>query len=458
MRQNLKIALVWYAQNSSPAHLSNMFLRFLDFTRFLGASRTPVTEITDTDILNYKSTLNERNLWYLSSLAGLLKRWHALALDGVTPEAIDLLGSLRKKGNFKGLAVLTMDPWKGPFTNIELTQIQVALDASVEKNELSESECMLAWLFIALGQRPIQYAALKVRDVRASTKDGETHYSIQVPRAKQRNANPRLQMTDRPLIPQLGKPLYEYAQSIRSDFHDLLPNPDDAPLFPASARVLKAAKNWPAGFKYHQTRAQLGDNLTKALARLHVRSERTGELLNITPIRFRRTFGTRAAEEGHGELVIAELLDHKDTQNVGVYVASVPEIAARIDRAIALQMAPLAQAFKGVLIKDESEATRGNDPASRIVDLRIDRSMKPMGSCGQHSFCGSNAPLACYTCNHFQPWLDGPHEAVLDHLIAKREQLLATTDQRMASINDATILAVAQVIELCRCAKEASDG
>ena len=50
-----------------------------------------------------------------------------------------------------------------------------------------------------------------------------------------------------------------------------------------------------------------------------------------------------------------------------------PAILERIDRAIALQMAPLAQAFAGVLIRDESQARRGNDPTSRIsVDLRID--------------------------------------------------------------------------------------
>ena len=128
-------------------------------------------------------------------------------------------------------------------------------------------------------------------------------------------------------------------------------------------------------------------------------SERTGESLNVAPIRFRRTFGTRAAQEGYGELVIAELLDHTDTQHVGVYVGSVPEIAERIDRAVAMSLAPLAQAFAGILISDESEATRAGDPASRILDYRTDQT-KPMGSCGQHSVCSFNAPIACYTCRN----------------------------------------------------------
>jgi hypothetical protein len=203
------------------------------------------------------------------------------------------------------------------------------------------------------------------------------------------------------------------------------------------------------GFEYHHTAHSVGKWLIGTLDRLAVPSERTGGAVHITPVRFRRTIGTRAAAEGHGEFVIAELLDHSCTKNVGVYVQATPAIVERIDRAIALRMAPLAQAFAGVLIKDESEATRGADPTSRIVDPRIDRSMKPMGSCGQHGFCGLSAPIACYTCKNFQPWLDGPHEAVLAHLLVKREQLLATTDARIASVNDRTILAVAEVTRRC---------
>jgi hypothetical protein len=112
-------------------------------------------------------------------------------------------------------------------------------------------------------------------------------------------------------------------------------------------------------------------------------------------------------------------------------------------------MAPLAQAFAGKLIRDESEATRGSDPLSRITDLRIDQTGHAMGSCGQNSYCGFSAPVACYTCACFEPWVDGPHEAVLQFLLDKREKLLTITDQRIASVNDRTVLAVAEVVRLC---------
>jgi hypothetical protein len=54
--------------------------------------------------------------------------------------------------------------------------------------------------------------------------------------------------------------------------------------------------------------------------------------------------------------------------------------------------------------------------------------------------------------------LDGPHEAVLNHLIDRRERLLAQSDQRMASVNDRTILAVAAVVQKCSDIKRETQG
>lgn len=450
MQQASKHVLVWYAENRSSSHLRNMFDRFCHVVGFLTLGRnSAIDEITDVDLLNYKASLNPATTWYFGSITGFLKRWHGMGLPGVSDNAVALLEGLRVRGNTKGVAVLTMDPETGPFTDIELTQIQSTLNDAFERGEIREDIYLLTWLFMALGQRPSQFAALKVRDLIELTADGESQYILRIPRLKQRNAGPRIELKERPLVSQIGGRLSKYARRVRRRFEGVLADPDDAPMFPVS-RERETFGKWPPGYEYHETGWFLSKSLVKTLEQLATHSERTGKRLKITPLRFRRTFGTRAAQEGHGELVIAELLDHSDTQNVGVYVAAVPEIAARIDRAVAMQLAPLAQAFKGMLIRTESEATRGNDPSSRIVDARIDRSMKPMGSCGQHSFCGFNAPIACYTCQHFQPWLDGPHEAVLDHLLQKRDQLLATTDARMASVNDPTIFAVAQVIRLCR--------
>jgi integrase len=447
----LRFVLIWYAEKSSPSHLQNLSYRFLHFVRHVAAKgKHKIDAVNDVDLLNYKASLAANVAWYLASVSVLIKKWHALGLPGVAGAAMSFLAGLRIKGNPRGVAVLTLDPINGPYTNLELEAIQAALDEAYRAGRIARELHLLIWLFMALGQRPSQYAAMKVCDVTVrSTLEGDTLCIVNVPRAKQRIAHPRYEFKARSLVSQLGLPLFSHAQEVRRAFSGIIEDEMQAPLFPR-----RKGSRAGFGFDYHHTGSSLAELVEHGLTSLQVTSERTGQPIHVTAVRFRRTFGTRAAQEGHGELVIAELLDHSDTQSVGVYVAAVPEIAKRIDRAMALTLAPLAQAFRGRLINSELDASRGNDAGSRIIDLRIDRSGSPMGSCGQHSFCGFAAPIACYTCTNFEPWLDGPHDAVLDYLLARRAQLLETTDARIASINERTILAVAEVVGLCERAKK----
>lgn len=286
---------------------------------------------------------------------------------------------------------------------------------------------------------------LKVCDVCEIKTPNE--YVLRIPRAKQANAEARRdQFKDRLVTPSIGRLLVAYAEDVRNRFEDVAEYSDDptqAPLFPSRG----VARLDRQDFKHHTDAAGIGIRITSIFRSLKVYSERTGKPIRITSKRFRHTVGTAAAREGHGELIIAELLDHSDTQNVGVYVEAIPEIVERIGRAMDLRMAPLAHAFAGDVIQDESEAIRGNDPTSRIVDPRIDEKMRPMGNCGHCGACGYLAPIACYTCKYFQAWVDGPHEAVLEYLITERERLMVETDSRIATVNDRTIFAVAEVVK-----------
>jgi hypothetical protein len=388
-------------------------------------------EITSTDLINYKATLTDSTSWYLGSLAGLLKKWHSLGYSGVTADAVALLKQLRTKGNQKGEAVLTHDPIHGPFTDIELESLQSSLDMAYA-----------AWRG---GQRRV-FACLPVHVARAACRAVRRAESARRWRGVCERRDPRIHVADpackaaqpafafRVQGPSAHSPGRRAAgaarNEVRAAFQGLLPDPSDAPLFPARRRL----GGRTSGFEHHRTAQTIADLLERSLGRLNAMSERTGQRLHITATRFRRTVATRAAMEGHGELIIAELLDHTDTQNVGVYIEARPEIVERIDRAIAMYMAPMAQAFAGVIIDDESQASRAGDPSSRVCDPRFDPSMRPMGSCGKHGFCGFLAPIACYTCVSFQPWLDGPHEAVLEYLIGERDRLATGTDLRIASV------------------------
>ena len=450
LRQCAKGVLRWYAENKSASHLMNLFERL---EHFLNAQESPVRQIESAMLLSYRASLPKTRAWYFGTLGGLILKWRALGYEGITDDAASLIKSSRVAGNRKGEAVLTLDARSGPLTDVESQAIASALEAALERGSIPEDDYLLAQLFILLGQRAVQYAALKVRDLQLiESADGTRAYLLRIPRAKQQNQSSRRAFRERLLIPRVGERLHRHCRQLRDRLGDQFPEAGDVPMFPATS----ARKEAPPAFRLHRTSDSLAETFVRTLRKLNVVSERTGACIHIAPLRFRRTIGTRAAIEGHGELVIAELLDHNDTQNVGVYTQAVPQIIERIDRAVAMHLAPLAQAFAGVLIEDESQASRKDDPTSRICGPHIDPTMRPMGSCGQHGFCGLMAPIACYTCRSFQPWIDGPHEAVLQYLLDERERFVEKSDVRIASVNDRTILAVAEVVRLC--AERQADG
>lgn len=452
MVEALKLPLIWYAENAEGQSLLAQFqhLKYL-LDASAAAQGKPVNAIDAALLINFRATLTSDTEWKLGASSAFIKKWHSLGVPGVTDDAIRFLKSIRLKGNRKGVAVLTMDPLVGPLTDVERSAVQGALNDAFATGKVALDDYLLAWLFLLLGQRNIQFAMLKVCDISEVVKtDGSREYVLRVPRAKQESAAARReQFKERLITPSIGKMLLAYADSVRQRFESEAEFPDDpsqAPLFPQKGTTRMERPD----FQRHTSPTGLGNRISSIFEALQVYSERTGEPIKVTSKRLRHTVATSAAREGHGELIIAELLDHSDTQNVSVYAKATPEIMERIDRAVALRMAPLAHAFAGTVIRDESEAIRGDDLTSRIVDPRFDEKMKPMGNCGRHGSCGFMAPISCYTCKSFQAWVDGPHDAVLAYLLAERERLMGEADARIAAVNDRTILAVAEVVRQVR--------
>ena len=168
--------------------------------------------------------------------------------------------------------------------------------------------------------------------------------------------------------------------------------------------------------------------------------------------RFRHTLAKRANDDGADIYVIAELLDHSDIQNAKVYTEGSPDIIDRLNRNMAMELAPVAQAFAGLLITREDIDARRAGPGKRIHDRALPdgKGSVPLGNCGMHGFCGLLRPIACYTCRNFRPWVDGPHGEVLDVLIADREdQRGKGYSPRIFGLHDRTITAVARVVQLC---------
>ncbi len=449
--------LVLYAKTYSSSHTQNVFFRFLHYLR---TSNTK--EITTTSLINYRANLKNDTEWYLGTIRGFLRKWYDLGYSGICDEVIELLDSWTIKGNIKGDVIKRLDPLKGPLSDIELQAFNEGAVLAFEKGSISLTEMALGLLISNTGRRPIQISHLRIKDVlQGENKKGEAIYLLNVPRAKQRATEFRKQFKQFAITHQLWVILIAQAKyvidSIESLLNFQLQDSDKAelPLFPdmtvmpviTTPQALKKALNT----EQLHIKAVIGTDTCKLIVdAAQVYSERTGELLNISSNRFRYTTGTRAAREGFGEMVIAELLDHSDTQNAGVYIENIPEHVESLDKAVGHQLARYAQAFSGVLVDAEANAKRGNDLSSRI---KIDG--ENIGTCGSYGFCGANVPIPCYTCMHFQPWLDGPHEIVYEELLNERQRLFDVTgDKQIAAINDRSIIAVADVIKHCQVRRE----
>lgn len=445
IQSSFRQVLSVYAETCSAAHAKNLLKTFKSYIEFDSKAEL----FSPESIISFRSHMVGRE-WQVSVLRGFMRSWVSLGYEGVPRETLAMMEKWSIKGNEKGFAVQTMCPEDGPLTDIEMSGIVSAVLESYARGSADLLETSYALILAMTGRRPVQITALKIKDL--LTISGK--YFINMPRGKQRYALWRGSFKRIAIVEDLWILLMQQAESVKEHFKFMISDEvpshlvPELPLFPnlGKAVTLENLESSLDGDILHAPSANVGKVMGGLKHKININSERTGSPIHLNPTRFRYTLGTNLAREGKGELIIAEALDHTDTQNAGVYVRNIPEIVERIDKAVALRLAPIAQAFQGVLVKNESLAKRGGDRASRICSAGGN-----VGSCGSYGFCNALAPVACYTCMYFEPWLDGPHELVLDELISERDIVLDSTgDLKIASVNDRLILAVSDVVARCK--------
>jgi hypothetical protein len=314
----------------------------------------------------------------------------------------------------------------------------------------------LLWLAIALGCNPLAYALLREEDYKPITEHGtgRIQHMLYVPRVKKGDEEYRAQFHPQILNDEIGSlvaALIEHNRSRRKN--DGWIDEHAHPLF-VRFRPRSDFREAFREYAMHFTPSEITQTLKDAVRKLGVKSHRTGGELIVNARRFRRTFATRAVEEGAFPVELATMLDHSDLQTVQVYYETRSSQVQRLDTALALKLAPLADAFMGRVVIDESEAVNGDNPAKRIPWFRRRQGKTPkrngnLGTCGAGA-CGLYAPISCYTCEKFQPWKNGPHREMLDWLCSERDRRTKDgRDPQIVALHDATILAVAEVVNIC---------
>lgn len=437
-KASLKSALLPYVAGHSSSHIENLFVAF---THFLNtSSQRDAWAIDEQAVANYAASLAPHEKWRLGTLNGLLQKWVALQLPGVTPGCATYLREHRKPGNTKGNAVRTRDPVKGPFSEDEYTALYSAVNAAYGKGELPLWTLLLARLLLACGGRISQYASLKLYDFNPQTS------VLKLPQVKTGLDHARSSFLEFDIGAQTSQLIVAFRGELLASACA-----EDSAFFSTELvmprgpqKNIRSEKDLFVGHCTPHILSQWFIQLMKDVAPPTARLDYSP--MPVVPQRFRYTFGTRMAEEGVSQMVIAERLGHVDLQQVGCYVSASPKIVENYDKAMSKFLAPLAQAFKGQVVEDEAHSTHKGAPGSRIHDFRA--TTEGLGSCsGKGSGCGFNKPVACYSCFRFEPWLDAPHEKVLSRLEAERQRW--SNDDRMTAVNDEPIRAVKEVISLC---------
>ena len=443
IRHEAKQTSLWYAENMASATVYTIYKELKYFLKHEAHfTDAPVTRITGTAILRYRTELPPRQAHRLSKLTGFLRKWHALGLSGVTDDAIDVLDRIRIPGRSRLEAVRTLDPHTGPFSRLESSLLHKALEAAHAAGTLPLQDYLLASLFHMLGLRPVQIAPLKVCDVLPTERqDGAApEIFLNVPRAKQTGGLTREHFHPYFLEPPVGPKIAQYAQQLKDDFAGHLDDPSQAPLFP----IKNLSRNSrPEPFAFHATRDTIRQRCTKIHNRLNVRSERVTGPLRANARRHRYTIGTRLAESDTSVHAIADALDHSTTETVGTYVEATASMHDRLDEGLARKLAPIFDAFKGTLSSEDAHPETQNKIAAPDI---LDNS-RPIAACAHHGPCNLFAPIACYTCPYFRPWTDAPHKRVLQFLLEERERNVQKDHPAIAHSLDTTILAVTRVIQ-----------
>ncbi|MFT2212939.1 site-specific integrase [Rhizobium giardinii] len=434
----LKLAIIWHLQNNSFSHARNLHYSFTVFYRHAFEQANDVYEEVELrHILSFRASVDTSSEWKLGILRVLLEDMERLGLNVCSREACEYLAEATIRGNVKGTSIRTRDPRTGAFNDNELLAVQSALNDAYAVGKISLYEFAIAWLFLGYGPRPVQVAALKEKDLIVSDGTEGRFYALRIPRAKQAGQAIRESLKTRYCSKQIGQLLEAVICMNRRRRAEINLQGEDWPMFMSNRR------GDLSNLLHHMTSGQIGRILAE------IESHVPGVKTNAR--RFRITLAQRAVDDGKDKHTVAELLDHSDTQNIGVYYEASPAMVLRLDRHLAMEMAPIAQAFAGVVVNTEDEARRRGDQSSRIFDRSLNNgSDEALGSCGQMSFCGLAIPFACYTCRHFKPWRDGPHEEFMAALIADRNRMVAEDmSPKLYTIRDRTILAVAEVIQLC---------
>lgn len=429
-----------FAITRSSSYTKKMFWAFYDYIK-----TTDKGVITDESVREYHSRNLLKKPDYINSIRVFFRKWFNLELPGVSENQVKCLYQGKPKRRELGKAVKVKDTKKGPFSDDEVITFNEGAMWLYDSGEITLDELAMALITSYTGRRPIQTSHLKLKDIVSLFQNVGTDYSINFPRAKHsgvfRSEFTKLKITEdlHDIILILGERSINTVENYLGrcvDNYEL----KEIPLFIDVIALEKNKNKANILALLEKDIFHLKSNvITTTIQKISIKTGFIKDDSSINARRFRYSLGTRAAQEGYSEYIIAKLLDHRSTRLVSCYVKNVPEYAERIDEVMTTEVIKYVNAFKGHIINK-------SDAQKKIKNHEgIDS-----GNCSNCKSCAAMIPIPCYTCIYFKPWVDAPHQDVYDFLIKERKRISGITkDIKIATSLDRTISAVREVVIKC---------
>lgn len=373
--------------------------------------------------------------------------WKARAPQSISDEALQLLVKMKRRRSKNN--VLSDDPEKSWLSNNEYEALLTSIWRNYEDGIFSTSHTFMLLLSMQYARRPIQLAQLKIKDFRiAATGDvsGMNGPVVSFPGVKDMSAETGFRdskVEHHPLPEHLWNLFEIHRDDVRTLFESQLnitlsdSELEKLPVFVQPSRIKSAASklknhyliDWHTNFD-HQLFHMMASRVSSKLAwKDEVRgynapplSHRTGLPIVVNATRLRHTRARQLARKGVPLHVLSHWMGHTSEYSLQGYYNDPDEDARKLDEMMAPALMPLAMAFAGKLIDSEEQASRNNDPLSRL-EFPQNGELRNVGNCGKHSFCATTSiPIPCYRCRHFEPLVSAPHKEVLEALKIRQEE------------------------------------
>jgi len=401
-----------------------------------------------------------------STLRVFINEWRENFLLPISPceKLVKALYEISIKNNDRMCPVESMNPITGPFTVFEMQCIFNWSNDAFSHGRLSFEKFIYIRLLIVTGARKRQLQQLIFEDIT----DDNGLLLLRLPKAKVKGYEYRNSFQTFKLPPDFYEVIKSYRQYTFECLKQEYPDVDwkialpFVPLFRVKGKGVKNCTiiNSPDLNLLEQGPQEKFHKTDGSMSALFMRlendetfpvSERTGQKIHLSAHRFRYTLGTDMSRMGYGSHAIASALTHKNINCVGRYIKISPEMGKRIDEKIKKELTTVLNVFQGKIVKNRSAAING-DNANK--DIRSQTGI--IASCGSSSGCHLDAPIACYTCSKFQPWIEANHEEVLERLKFRQQRAINIGGEHSieAISFEKPILAVVQVIDKIKTAKE----